>query len=132
MSYGITPEKVAARINGFALGPNTTPSTSTVADFISEATARVNALLAGKGVKLPVQGDAELVVRGWVYEVVVAQIEAARSRQVTSLVTDAWSRVDRAMDQFAAYPYTIGTETGRRYADMPAVAGRRRRGCGCC
>lgn len=117
-TYGITPQFIADRINGFLLDDTSRPTIDTVELVIEEQAARVEGYLVAKGIAMPAGGRGELVVRSVIVDLVISYVERARSRGTTSLVDDAWERGRDTLDQIYDHPAQLGEPRGSRVANI--------------
>lgn len=131
MDYGITPEQIAGRLNGFKLTTTHAPTKATVEEIIEESTARVNGYLVGKGIGMPLSGDAAHLARSIVIKLCIAEVEQVRSRSSTDLTRAVWDQAQEDLALIARSPAFTGAPTGSRQADTGVAMGGHGSGA-CC
>lgn len=100
MAIVITPEDIAARINGYQLSDKSVPSLDTVEVIIAEDLAYVNMLVASKGVIVNAGSPQETYLRGLVIRLVASKIELMRNRQTSSFASDMETKAMSEIDAF--------------------------------
>ena len=100
MAIIITPEDIAARINGYQLTDTSTPNRDTVSEVIEEDLAYVLQLAASKGVVIEAGSAQETYLRGLVIRLVSAKAELMRNRQTSSYALDVQ---DKAMADITSF-----------------------------
>lgn len=134
-TYGVTPQSVADRIQGFLLDSNSRPTIDTVEMIIEEQAAKIDGYLYAKGIEVPMSSSGVAVVRSVLMDLVISYVERARSRGTSTLVDDAWARGTEALDQIYNRPASVGEAVGARLSNMSVGAGGSMRGSrdgGCC
>lgn len=134
-TYGITPQLVADRINGFLLNDQARPTRETIEMIVEEQAARIVGYLRAKGIESPLTGNGRLVARSVLMDLCISYVERARQRGQNTLVEDAWDRGSRALDEIYDVPASMGEPLGGRVSNMAVTAPSRietRSGYGCC
>lgn len=120
MTYSLTPQDIADRIQGFSLnGTAVRPDATTLASIIEESAAIVNQYLVGKGISVPKNGTpAFLVARSAVVDLAVSKAELARNRAATSMVNETYERVQKVLDTISTTPGFIDEGPSTRMANV--------------
>lgn len=119
MAITITPQDIAARVNGFQLTDNSTPSIDTILQMIQEDTAYVLMLVRSKGVVVTAGSEQEVYLRGLVIRLVVAKAELARNRSSSTFATEVQDRAIAELNAFLERAANL-TPSDVGHTDKPA------------
>lgn len=109
--WGVTPAKIASRVQSLNLTATSSPSIEDVEEIIRENADWIAGLMESRGIgrDLDTEGTTLGIIRRTLYRLVIAEVDTLRGRKTTEM-TALISEAEEMIKRIALGPQAMGTD----------------------